>query len=311
LPMFHTNARYCTVLIGLMLSVRVVLHRSFSASRFWDVCRAEEATAFNFIGSMLTFLSKQPPRADDRDHLVRKGYGAPAPISIYHDFEERFGVRLCEAYGSSEIGCVTANPIAQARPGSAGRSTGIHELAIHDPGGNPVPEGEAGEIVVRPKRPGILFNGYHGMPAETAASWRDLWFHTGDRGRFDEDGNLYFVDRVKDSIRRRGENISSWEVERVVNSIDVVQECAVLGVASDASEEDVLVVVVLKEREELEPLELLGQLESRLPAYAMPRYVRYVESLPKTPTGRVQKYMLRRAGKLPNDWDHEVAMEAL
>jgi crotonobetaine/carnitine-CoA ligase len=305
LPFFHTQARYATVLAGLLLPCRIVMHASFSATRFWDVLKNEEATAFYFIGPMLNFLIKQPERPSDRDHKVRKAFGAPAPLSFFQEFENRFGVRLCEGYGSTEIGPAAVNDINDPLPGSAGKLTGLHAVEIHDELGLPVAPGETGEVVVRPTRPGVLFDGYYGMAEATVQSWRNLWFHTGDRGRIDENGYFYFVDRVKDSIRRRGENISSWEVEKVVNSLDYVQEAAVIGVESAAGEEDVLLVVVLREKHTVTPSELLESFEGRIPNYAMPRYVRFVESLPKTPTGRIEKFKLRQKGGLEGDWDRE------
>jgi crotonobetaine/carnitine-CoA ligase len=305
-PLFHVNAKYTTVLPGMILDeAQVVLHPRFSASRFWDICRAEDVTVFNFMGALILMLAKQPERPDDHDNPVRKGYGAPAPPTLTPAFEERFGVVLCEAYGSTELGIVTGNRPSRRKIGSCGRPLDSFEVEIHDERGSALPPGEIGEIVVRPREPHIVIEEYYGMPEATLEAFRNLWFHTGDRGMRDEEGWFYFVDRTKDAIRRRGENISSWEVEQVVNDHPAVEESAVIGVPSELTEEEVLAIVRLKDGHELAPDALLDFAQARLPHFAVPRYVHFVDELPKNPQQRIQKFVLREQGLPADAWDRE------
>jgi crotonobetaine/carnitine-CoA ligase len=304
-PLFHLNAKYTTVLAAMLVDGEVVMRDRFSASGFWDDCRAEGVTAFNYMGALLMMLFKQPERPDDADHRVRKAYGAPAPVTIFEDFQRRFGVRLVEVYGSTELGIATANTIGDVRIGSCGRAVDCYEVRVHDAEDRPAAPGAEGEIVVRPREPHVMFEGYHDMPEATLRAFRNLWFHTGDRGRMDADGRLWFVDRMKDAIRRRGENISSWEVEKVLDSHPAVAEAAVVGVPSELTEEEVLAIVVLKDGAALDPAALLDHCQPRLPHFAVPRYVRFAGALPKNPQQRIQKYLLREQGVTPDTWDRE------
>jgi len=305
-PLFHVNAKYTTVLpVMLMDRGAAVVHARFSASRFWDICRAEDITGFNFMGALVLMLYKQPERPDDADNPVKTGYGAPAPPAITPAFEERFGVVLCESYGSTELGIATACTRSHRKIGSCGRPVPGLEVQIHDERGDEVPRGEIGEIVVRPQAPHLIVEGYWDMPEATVEAFRGLWFHTGDRGRQDADGWFYYVDRTKDAIRRRGENISSWEVEQVLNDHPAVAESAVVGVPSELTEEEVLAYVVVRDDATLEPEALLDFAQARLPHFAVPRYVAFLDELPKNPQQRVQKFVLRERG-LPEDaWDRE------
>ncbi len=303
-PLFHVNAKYTTVLTAMLEGASCVLHARFSASRFWDVCRAEGITAFNFMGALLVMLHKQPPGPGDADHRVRKAYGAPAPVTIFDAFESRFGVKLVEVYGSTEIGTATVNTVHDRVVGSCGKASPYYEVEIHDADDRPVAPGMEGEICVRPKEPDVMITEYYRMPEATIAAFRNLWFHTGDRGRMDADGRFWFVDRMKDAIRRRGENISSWEVEKVVDAHDDVLESAVLGVPSELTEEEVLAVVVLKPGREPDPVALLDHCQARMAHFAVPRYVRYVDALPKTPSQRIEKHRLR-PGALDGAWDRD------
>jgi crotonobetaine/carnitine-CoA ligase len=304
-PLFHVNARYSGVLPVMYAGGQSVLRSRFSVSGFWDTCREYGVTAFNYMGAVLMMLYKQPEKPDDADNPVRRAYGAPAPVTIYQDFERRFGVQLVEVYGSTEGGTITMNTVDSFRIGSCGKPVPYYDVRIHDPDDRPLPAGEVGEIVVRPREPNALFEGYHDMPAETLTAFRNLWFHTGDRGRTDEDGYFYYVDRMKDSIRRRGENISSWEVEKVVTAHESVAEAAAIGVPSEHTEEEVLIVVVAKPGYDIDPVSILDLCQQRLPYYAVPRYVHVTNELPKTPSQRVEKYRLRAAGLPPGTWDRE------
>lgn len=304
-PLYHINAKYTTVLAAMMLDhATAVVHDRFSVSSFWDICRTEGVTAMNFMGALLLMLSKQPERDDDADNPVRKGFGAPAPPAIAPRFEERFGVVLVEVYGSTEVGTVTANRPGQRRFGSCGRAVPAFQVEIHDDG-RQLPAGTPGEIVVRPRGPHMIIEEYYRMPQATAAAFRDGWFRTGDRGVCDADGWFTFLDRTKDAIRRRGENISSWEVEQVLNDHPAIEETAVVGVPSELSEEEVLAVVKVKAELELAPEAILDHAQERLPHFAVPRYVRFVSELPKNPQQRIQKFLLREQGITPDTWDRE------
>ncbi len=304
-PLFHSNARYCSVMAAAEAGAGLVLDRGFSASRFWDTCRGHGITAFNYQGAMTSILHKQPPRDDDADNPVRVAFGAPCPPEVFADFERRFGVQLTEIYGSTEVSIVTDMPPSARRIGTAGRESVNYTVAVVDEHDEPVPPGTPGEIVVRPKRPGWMSDGYAGDPAATAAAWRELWFHTGDRGVLDADGFLTFLDRMKDTIRRRGENVSSWEVERVVAEHPAVGQVAAYGLPSELSEEDVAVAVVPADGATVDPAELVAACRGALTAFAVPRYVRVLDALPLTPSQRVEKYRLRADGVAPGTWDRE------
>jgi crotonobetaine/carnitine-CoA ligase len=304
-PLFHITAKYTSTFAALETGARLVLHDRFSASGFWDTCRQQGVTAFNYQGAMLLMLFKQPERPNNRDHDVVKAFGAPCPIDLWEPFEERFGVTLSEVYGMTEIAIATENPPGQRRIGSTGRASAQFELRVVDENDEPLPPGTAGEIVVRPKFPGIMIDRYFDMPEATVEAFRNLWFHTGDRGYLDDDDYLWFVDRLKDCIRRRGENISSYEVEKTLNGHPGVAESAAFAVSSELSEDEVMVAVVLQPGAELDPVAFLDWSQERLAHFAVPRYVRFMDELPKTPSQRVQKFKLRDAGITADTWDRE------
>ncbi|MFC2949152.1 AMP-binding protein [Virgibacillus sediminis] len=306
-PLYHVNARYATILAALIAGSDVVMHNRFSASGFWDICRKEQITTFTYMGSMLTILMKQPELPDDADNPVRQIQGAPCPPELYNEFQDRFQLKITEAYGSTEIGLAIVNRAETFRKGSCGRKLPIYEVEIHDEVGNPCPPNIAGEIVVRPKEPSVLFSGYYDMPEATVKAWKNLWFHTGDRGRMDEDGYFYFVDRQKDVVRRKGENISSFEVENVINKHPAVQGSAIIGVPSELSEEEVLAVVQVKDERKLTAEDLLDFCQKWLPHFAVPRYVRFIQEFPRTPSQRIEKYKLRKQGITEDTWDREAA----
>jgi crotonobetaine/carnitine-CoA ligase len=304
-PLFHINAKYTSTLAAIEVGARLVLHDRFSASAFWDTCREHGVTAFNYQGALLLMLFKQPERPDDRDHGVRRAFGAPCPIEIWEPFEDRFGVTLTEVYGMTEIAIATENPPERRRIGAAGTACAQFELQIVDERDEPVAPRTHGEIVVRPKRPGVMIDRYFDMPEATVEAFRNLWFHTGDRGYLDEDGYLWFVDRLKDCIRRRGENISSFEVEKTLAAHPSVAECAAYAVNSELSEDEVMVALVLQPGAELDPVALLDWSQERLAHFAVPRFVRIVDELPKTPSQRIQKFKLRDEGVTTDTWDRE------
>lgn len=300
-PLFHVNAKFTSVVSSMLTGATLVLDDRFSASRFWDTMREHGVTSFNYMGSLLTILAKQPERPGDRDHPVTRAYGGACPAALWPVFEERFGVRLHEHYGMTEIGIATQNTREVRRPGSCGRATPAFQIRVADEHDREAPVGEVGEIQVRPRRPGIMLREYWSRPEATIEATRNLWFHTGDRARMDEDGFFYYVDRLKDSIRRRGENVSSFDVESVVNALPAVEESAAYGVPSELGEDDVMVAVVARNGLVVE--ELIAHCEQHLAHFSVPRYIRVCDALPKTPTQRVQKFVLREEGVTPDTHD--------
>jgi crotonobetaine/carnitine-CoA ligase len=303
-PLFHGNAK-SSILSAMQAGSYAILDQRFSASRFWEICRSRGITEFNYMGTVLAILWKQPPGPRDRDHKVRVMLGGGCPPDLIEPFEERFGCQLIETFGMTEASTPTCNRPDARRIGSIGRETASFEVRIFDEEDNEVPRGTVGEIVLRPKKPHIMFAGYYKMPEVTVTAWRNLWFHTGDRGRMDDDGFIYYSERAKDSIRRRGENISSWEVEQVIDEHEKVVESAVFAVNSDLAEDEVMVAVVTQPGTTLTAEELLDHCQDRMAYFAIPRFVRFVDELPKTPTLRVQKYKLREAGVTEDTWDRE------
>jgi len=299
-PLFHQNARYTGVIPALDVGAKIVLEARFSASRFWENARSKGVTAFNYLGAVIQLLWNQPPGPADRGHAITRAFGAGAPKEIWPQFEERFGVALTEVYGLTEAPMATVN----RRPGelhSCGRSSDLFEVAVVDQEDRQI-TGETGEIVVRPKIPCAFMLGYDNAPEVTVEAFRNLWFHTGDRGRMSAGGDLYFVDRQKDCIRRRGENISSWEIESVLARHPGVLESAAYAVPSQFSDDEVMVALVPRPGAELDPAQVHEFCAGQLPAYAVPSYIRVMAALPHTPTERVQKFRLRAEGVTADAW---------
>ncbi len=302
-PLSHVNAKFTSVVAAMLTGARLVLDERFSASRHWDTMREHGVTAFNYMGSLLAMLAKQPPGPGDRDHSVRRCYGAQTPAKLWPEIEARFGIVLMEHYGMSETGITTYNTAQRRRFGSCGQAAPYYELRLADDAGRDVPTGEAGEILVRPREPGIILQEYFARPETTIEAFGDLWFHTGDRARRDADGFYYFVDRAKDSIRRRGENISSWEVEVVVDAHPAVLESAAYALPDEVSDEEVAVAVVVRPEATVDARELVAHCRRGLAAFAIPRYVHFVAALPKNQNQRIQKFVLREAGIGPSFYD--------
>jgi carnitine-CoA ligase len=303
LPLFHVNAQSLTTCGALVSGRPMVLAPRFSASRFFDDLRAHDATVFNYIGAMLTMLYKQPERPDDAENSARLTVGGAAPAELWPDFEKRFGLEILEIYGLTETAtfCL-GSPPDDIRVGRIGKPVSWSKVRIEAEDGSEAPDDESGEIVIRSKRPQTIFLGYYKNEQATDKAMAGGWFHSGDRGSRDSDGYFTFRDRLKDSIRRRGENISSYELERIVNQHPQVAESAAVGVPSELGEDDVMVVIVPKGDEELAPEELIEFCSERMAAFMVPRYVRFREELPKTATQRVQKFQLRDEGP-EGAWD--------
>ncbi|MDT9591679.1 AMP-binding protein [Nocardioides zeae] len=306
-PLFHGNATFMAVYPVIVAGGRAVVRSKFSASRWIDHVRDSRVTVTNLVGVMMDFAWKQPPREDDRDNVLRAVYAAPTASTIADAFKERFGIEaLVDAFGLTETCAPIMSPYGVERPaGAAGlQNKEWFDIRLVDPETDrEVAVGEVGELVVRPVHPWTCSNGYYGMPEKTLEAWRNLWFHTGDALRKDEDGWFYFIDRYKDALRRRGENISSYEVEQAVLGHPAVVECAVIGVPADqeAGEDEVLAVVVASEP--VEAAEILAWCKGKIPGFAIPRYVRVVDALPKTPSEKVRKAALRADGITADTYD--------
>jgi crotonobetaine/carnitine-CoA ligase len=292
-----------SVLAALAADARIELVRRFSAGRFWDDVAACGATATNLPGSVISILLKQPPGERERKHNLKLVFAAGTPRKAWEEFEERFGVKVYEGYGSTECGMILMNTVFERRVGSIGKPADGYQVTIVDDSDNELPPGQKGEIVTRPEKPFCMMKWYYKMPDKTLEACRNLWFHTGDYGVRDEEGFFYFVDRKKDVIRRRGENISSFEVERSVNSHPKVLESAALAVPDPLGEYELKVVVVPRPGSGLTPEELILFCEERMAHFMVPRYVEFRDFLPKTPTDRVEKYKLRQEGITGKTWD--------
>ncbi|MEI7520355.1 MAG: AMP-binding protein [Thermoleophilia bacterium] len=311
LPLFHSNAQVLSGYPALVAGGRIAYTERFSSSRFWQQVIDAEATVFNSIGAVSYFIWNIPESDLDKKHKVHTVFAAPAPKDIYYEFQERFGVKFIEGYGLTETGMATyMDPTRDPVPGTIGVANPGYEVTVVEPGTDrPVPAETPGEIVVDMKIPNIVMRAYYGMPEKTAEDFRNLKLHTGDLGRMDADGYIYFMDRVKDYIRRRGENVSSMEVERQVSEHPNIKEAAAIGVKAGegASSEDEIMIVCIAEGAAPNPVELTEFMAERMPYFMVPRYIRFVDSLPKTPTERVQKVKLRDEGITADTWDREEA----
>lgn len=307
MPLYHFNAQVLTTLTTLVAGAQMVLADHFSASHFWDEIRKYGATQFNYLGAVMPILAKQPRKDDDLDNPAVVALGAGCPADVMAEMEARFGIKCLEGFGMTEIGIPIHVRVDDRRKGSCGKPMDIYEIKLVDDDDNEVPVGEIGEIVFRPKDSFVMMLEYYNMPEKTLEASRNLWFHSGDLAKKDEDGYFYFVDRKKDALRRRGENISSFEVERAINTHPKVLESAAVAVKSELAEDEVKICVVLQPGETIDYRELIAYANDRMPYFAVPRFVEFVEKLPKTPTERVQKHLLKKAGVTVNTWDREKA----
>ena len=303
LPLFHINALGLTVIQPVLFGGKGVTASALSITEFWNEVRRHRATHLSLFGPLYLMLWGLPPQDSDSDNPAQVSVGY-CPVDIHEGFERRFGLRIYSSYALSEAIMVAhSTPDDLPPPGRAGRPNPDYEVRLLDDNDEEVPVGEVGEICVRPRRPYVMFSGYHNDPAGTASAFRNLWFHTGDLGSFDADGYLAFVDRKADYLRRRGENISTYEVEQVIIRFPAVAEVAVHGVPSEVGEEEVKATVRLRPGATLDHRELLDHCASRMPYYAVPRYIEVVDDLPRSPIGRVQKFELKEAGITPGTFD--------
>lgn len=299
LPLFHGLSSRMGVVPALVLGAHVHLDAKFTASGYWQRAAACEATLGLVVHAVAPLMKAQPPGPWDRAHRVR------AVFNCAHDveFEERFGVRMVRGFSMTETSFLICTPYPERRVGSIGRAHDDWELRLVDDHDLPVPVGSTGELVARPRRPHIWMQGYLNKPQVTLDAWRNLWFHTGDLLRQDEDGYFYFVDRKKDRIRRKGENVSSADIEFAVASHPAIAECVALAHPASGGEDDIRIVAVAKPGEALAPPALYRHLQAKLPKFMWPRYIEFVQALPRTGTDKVERQRLLQQGLGPKAWD--------
>lgn len=299
LPLFHIGGTWPTFR-ALETGGSIAMVSNFSTSTFWETLSRTQCTNVTLVSAMVSFLLRQPASAQDRRHTLRTASIVPINAEAIA-FGERFGVDIYTSFGMTEISApITCGP-NPAVMGSCGKPRDGVEARIVDENDIEVDDGSSGELVLRSDTPWAFTVGYLNSPEATAAAWRNGWFHTGDAFRRDLDGNYFYVDRIKDAIRRRGENISAFEVEREILAHDAVAEVAVVGIRSPDGEDDVMAVIVPVQGSTVDPRELLDFLVPRIAHFMLPRYIRFVASLPRTHTHRVQKYLLRNV--TDDTWD--------
>lgn len=306
LPLFHTNALnsfYQAFLTGSTLAVEP----RFSVSGFTGSLARHGAGATYLLGAMAPMLLSRPASEADRDHAVRIALAPGVPAEHGAAFTERFGIGLVDGYGSTETNFVIGDLLADQEPGLMGRVRPGFSARVVDEEDNPLPPDSPGELVLRADEPFSFATGYLGRDDKTVEAWRNGWFHTGDRVVMRSDGRFRFLDRLKDAIRRRGENISSFEVEQVIVAHDAVANAAVFPVRSELAEDEVMVAVVLREGAAVTAPQLLDFCQPRMPYFAVPRFVEFVDDLPTTESGKVQKFRLRERGVTPGAWDRDAA----
>jgi crotonobetaine/carnitine-CoA ligase len=306
LPLFHTNALNC-FFQALLHGATQVVEQRFSVSNFWSAMNTSGATVTYLLGAMVQMLLSRPAEAAETSHRVRVALAPAAPGPASEEFLKRTGVVLLDGFGSTESNAVIASTVEERRPGFAGKLADGFEARIVDENDNPLPDGEAGELVLRASEPFAMASGYLGMPDKTVETWRNLWLHTGDRLVRSEDGYYRFIDRMKDAIRRRGENISSYEVEQVLQAHPDVAIAAVFPVSADLAEDEVMAALVPREGRVLDPVAIVKFCEGRMSYFAIPRFIDVVSDLPRTENGKVKKYALRERGRTGGTWDRERA----
>jgi crotonobetaine/carnitine-CoA ligase len=280
------TAAYHELITTLIVGGRIVFRRRFSFTRFWPDVRECGATHLTLIGIVARLLETAPPDDRDRDNPLKVMTGGPLPADRAA-FEERFGVVTVACYGGTDVGMPTYERIGDGDPpDSHGVVQGIFEVRIADDNDEQLHVGEVGEILVRPRLPHVTSSGYFGMPQATVDTWRDLWFHTGDLGRFDAAGRLYFLGRKKEMIRRSGENISIFEVEEALIAHPAIAEAAVIAVPAELGEDEIVAFVSLKDGAELDEAELRAFCNANMGRFMVPQYIRFLAEIPRTPTGK-------------------------
>jgi len=299
LPMFHGMSRSMATLSALALGARVHLASRFSATTFWEDVKRAAATISITIFTIPPILKRRPPTPLDRSH------GLKVMFNAHHDteFEERFGVRIVEAHGMTEVGLTIYTPFPQRRYGASGKPGPHWEAMLVDDDDRPVPRGVAGQLLLRPRAPGIMMQGYLNKAEASLKAFKNLWFHTGDLMREDEDGYFFYAGRMKERIRRRGENISAYEVEAVAVKHPELMECAALGVPAGDNEDDLYLVAVMQEGHRCTPATLFAWLADNLPKFMVPRYIEFRSQLPKTGSNKVELHTLLKSVPAASAWD--------
>ncbi|TNF67547.1 MAG: ATP-dependent acyl-CoA ligase [Gammaproteobacteria bacterium] len=305
MPFFHIGGSYI-VNAMLIRGGSIALTDGFRTEPFWRIVRESGSNVVFLLGAMASFLMKAPVRDDDRAHSLRTAFIVPLTEETV-GFPDRFGSEVYTIFNMSEIATPIISSPNPRQPGYCGIPRAGFDVRLVDENDQSVAPGGIGEMILRADEPWTLNHGYYKNPAATAEAWRNGWFHTGDAFRQDSDGNFFFVDRIKDAIRRRGENISSAEVEAVILQHAAVQECAAIAVPSEFGEDEVMAVLALKPGATLAPEDLLEFLRPRMAHFMVPRYLRFLDSLPKTPTEKIQKAELRKDGVNAETWDREAA----
>jgi carnitine-CoA ligase len=310
LPLFHFNAISICVVGTLVVGGAASIARRFSVSGFWPEVKRTNATIVSLLGSLAILIADADDHPDQQGHRLRVCGAGSMPPATYRAWRERFGcATFSGGYGLTEASLISMVSAGEEnRPGGAGKvNTRDFDVRIVDEDDVELPVGETGEIVCRPTGPNLMFAGYWRRPEATLDVLRNLWFHTGDLGRVDEEGYLYFVDRKKDYLRRRGENVSSFELERVFHEHDAVKDVAVHSVPSEQGEDEVKVTIVLQPEVRIGEEALCAWCIDKVPYFAVPRYIEFRADLPRNPVGRVLKYALRDEGVTNATWDREAA----
>jgi crotonobetaine/carnitine-CoA ligase len=293
MPLFHVNPQMYAVMSALTSGASIIVLPKFSASGFFDDAIQFGATGCTYVGTVLSILVARHKTAR-RDHGLRFFFGGGAPNLVWKAVEDQFGIRVHEAYGMTEAGgWTTCNTVNDYRFGSCGKPRPDLEVCIVDADDNLLPAGSVGEIVVRPRAPNTILLGYYKRPELTVEACHNLWFHTGDIGRFDDDGFMYYHGRMKELIRRNGEMISPAEIETMLRGMDGIDDCAVVGVADDIAGDEIKVSIVLGAGITLEPVAVNAYLANHLPPFMLPRYVEFITSIPKTETEKIQRNKLQ------------------
>ncbi|MGX1309211.1 crotonobetaine/carnitine-CoA ligase [Amorphus suaedae] len=306
LPLFHTNALNC-FFQALLHGATQVVERRFSVTEFWPALARSGATVTYLLGAMVPMLLSRAASAVESAHSVRVALAPGVPENFHAPFTERTKIVLLDGFGTTESNAVIASTPDSRKPGWMGRLIDGFQARVVDDDDNELPDGEPGELILRGDEPFSIATGYFGMPDKTVETWRNLWLHTGDRVVRDADGFYRFVDRMKDAIRRRGENISSYEVEQVLTSHPAVSLAAVFPVKSDLAEDEVMATLVLKEGAHVSEAEIVHFCEGKMSYFAIPRFIAFADELPRTESGKIQKYKLREQGHGEGTWDREAA----
>ncbi|WP_147154393.1 ATP-dependent acyl-CoA ligase [Reyranella soli] len=306
LPLFHTNALN-TFFQALITGATAIFESRFSASAFFTTLAARRSTVTYLLGAMVPILLSREAEPAEQQHRTRIALAPGVPGHFHADFTRRTGIALLDGYGSTETNFVIGSPIAKCKPGTMGRLFEGFSARVVDDEDNEVPDGTPGELILRADAPFAFATGYFGTPEKTVEAWRNLWFHSGDRVIREPDGYYKFVDRLKDAIRRRGENVSSFEVEQVLLSHPEIATAAAYPVRSELAEDEVMAAIVRQPGSALDEVSIIRFCEMRMPYFAVPRFLEFVDVLPATENGKIQKYKLRERGITGQTWDREAA----